>query len=247
MLKVFAITIVLIATLIAGLGNYRQLDNTSQKYEGNILVNVENVIENNEINEDIVSKTTLTSDVVNNVNAEGKIETNTSSSKEKTKLNISKNESKNTNKTITLNSNLAENKEKNKEENNRDVRVKEKTETKVEDTKDKVEKNTMVQETKYEYVYNYKETQRLKNDIEKIARDNQDLFDENGNKLYKVREFDNKEQAMKKNNFFSPYNMLEVKGVVLNTYSCTFLVYAIDYKINGILQQTRYYIKVAEY
>lgn len=107
--------------------------------------------------------------------------------------------------------------------------------------------NETVQEAKVEYVYNSTETQRIINDINTIAKRNPDIYDENGNKIYNIKKFSNVETAMQGTNYFSPYRQRDIEGVVLNAYPCTFLVYAIDYKINGVVQNTRYYIKVTEY
>lgn len=253
MLKFIVITVVCIVSLIVGLGSYKQYDNLSQEDEKKILFNVEDVIyEENTIDEDyikdnITSEKTLLSNVTDNIKEEKQIKTNKPSSKGEIKPNSNKD--KNIKEAMENNNSIVENKINKKviEEEYQQDKVKETTESKIENTNEEINEDTIVQEIKYEYVYNYSETQRLKNNIEEIAKSNLDLFDEEGNKLYRVSEFSSKEQAMNRTNYFSPYNILEVKGVVLNTYSCTFLVYAIDYKINGILQQTRYYIKVSEF
>lgn len=264
MLKVIVITIVCIVSLIVGLGNYKQLDKTMPEDEKNILLDVENVVyEDNTIGEniakeDVINENSFVNELINNVKEDIEIEKSSSTPKEEIKVNNNKESNKTINKPTESNSKIVENKvEEKKEEvvkeNNekvetkQEVIVEEKTEPKVEETKEEVKENPIVQETKYEYVYNYSETQRLKNDIHEAAKGNPDLFDEKGDKLYRVSEFSSKEEAMNRTNYFSPYNFSEVKGVVQNTYSCTFLVYAIDYKINGVLQQTRYYIKVSQY
>lgn len=245
MLKFIVIIVVCIVSLIVGLGNCKQLDNSITEDEKNIVLNIEdvnseeNIIEEHIASENIVNENTLVSESINNVKDNSKNKSN-----------------KDINKSTENNSEIIENKvleekgvneDNTKSEKKQEVISDKKIEIKVEETKEKVEENTIVQEIKYEYEYNYNETQRLKRDIDELAKENPDLFDENGKKLYRVSEFINKEQAMNKTNYFSPYNILEIKGVVQNTYSCTFLVYAIDYKINGVLQQTRYYIKVSEY
>lgn len=245
MFKFIVIIVVCIVSLIVGLGNYKQLDNSITEDEKNILSNIENVnseeniIEENIVSEKIDNENTLVNEFINNVKENSKNESN-----------------KDINKSTENNNKIVENKvvkekvvnkDDAKAEKKQEVIAEEKIEQEVEETKEDVKENTIVQEIKSEYEYNYNETQRLKRDIDKLAKENPDLFDENGNKLYRISEFINKEQAMNKTNYFSPYNILEIKGVVQNTYSCTFLVYAIDYKINGVLQQTRYYIKVSEY
>lgn len=245
MLKFIVIIVVCIVSLIVGLGNCKQLDNSITEDEKNIVLNIEdvnseeNIIEEHIASENIVNENTLVSESINNVKDNSKNKSN-----------------KDINKSTENNSEIIENKvleekgvneDNTKSEKKQEVISDKKIEIKVEETKEKVEENTIVQEIKYEYEYNYNETQRLKRDIDELAKENPDLFDENGKKLYRVSEFINKEQAMNKTNYFSPYNILEIKGVVQNTYSCTFLVYAIDYKIDGVLQQTRYYIKVSEY
>ena len=264
MLKVIVITVVCIVSLIVGLGNCKQLDKTMPKDEKNILLDLNNVVsEENTIgessaNEDVIDENSFVNELINNVKEDKDIEKTKFSPKEEIKLNNNNESNKPINKSTENNSKIVENKvEEKKEEivkennakveNKQEVIVEEKTEPNVEEIKEEVKENTIVQETKYEYVYNYSETQRLKNDIHEAAKGNPDLFDENGNKLYRVSEFSSKEQAMNRTNYFSPYNFSEVKGVVQNTYSCIFFVYAIDYKINGVLQQTRYYIKVSQY
>lgn len=247
MSKFIVIIAVCVVSLIVGLGNCKQLDNSIIEDEKNILLDIENVnfekniIEENIVSEKIDNENTLVNEFINNVKENSKNESNKDINKS----------TENNNKIVE--NKVVEEKEKVVKEDNAKVEKKqeviaeEKIEQEVKETKEDVKENTIVQETKSEYEYNYNETQRLKSDIDKLAKENPDLFDENGNKLYRISEFINKEQAMNKTNYFSPYNILEIKGVVQNTYSCTFLVYAIDYKINGVLQQTRYYIKISEY
>lgn len=260
MIKIVVITIVCVISLIAGVGNYRQSDNLNQEGEKNILLDIENeVFEENIVQEEIgVIENTVKEDniikedkvenktSVSNVKENNKTETIASNKKQETTK--SKEDYQTNNKTIEQNTNKKEDLVQEKKEETKEYKQEDKIKQEVEqNTKEEVKEEIVIQETKYEYVYNYNETQRLKNDVEEIAKQNADLFDSEGNKLYRVSEFSNKEQAMNRTNYFSPYNIQEVKGVVLNTYSCTFLVYAIDYKINGILQQTRYYIKITEF
>ena len=98
-------------------------------------------------------------------------------------------------------------------------------------------------ETKEEYVYNDAETKKMIADINEIAKDNKDLWGENGEKKYKIEI----SPKLIGQNYMSPYKKKQVEGVVLNVYPVKFLVYAVDYIRTGFTTETRYFIDVAEY
>lgn len=107
-------------------------------------------------------------------------------------------------------------------------------------------KNTQSQtqkSTTTENVYNASETQRMINDINTLAKQNEDLFDKNGNKLYKVQI----SKSATNGNYFSPYRTNQVEAVVANVGPCTFFVYAVDCKASGITPFTKYYITIGNY
>lgn len=109
---------------------------------------------------------------------------------------------------------------------------------------DNVVKNEpMVEEKKIEYVYNKAETDRMINAVNEIAKQNANLWAEDGSKIYRVEVNSNAMQG----NYFSPYRDNQIAVKVLNTFSVTFYVYAVDYTVNGTVQHTRYYISVAQY
>ena len=94
-----------------------------------------------------------------------------------------------------------------------------------------------------ETVFNNTAYQKIVADINEIARNNLDLWDVNGNKLYKIQ----KSPSLVGKNYMSPYRKGNVSGIVLNTFPCTFLVYAVDYSRPGFTTETRYYIDISEY
>ncbi len=94
-----------------------------------------------------------------------------------------------------------------------------------------------------EYIYNDTETKRLIADIDTIAKRNQDLWGANGEKLYKIE----KSSSLVGKNYMYPYSYQQIEGKVLNVYSVTFLVYAVDYKKTGFPTQTRYYVDITNF
>lgn len=94
-----------------------------------------------------------------------------------------------------------------------------------------------------EYIYNDTETKRLISDIDTIAKRNPDLWGKNGEKLYKIQ----KSPSLVGKNYMYPYSFSQIEGKVLNVYSVTFLVYAVDYKKTGFPTQTRYYVDITNY
>ena len=87
-------------------------------------------------------------------------------------------------------------------------------------------------------VYNATETNRLKNTIDKYAKENSDLWGKNGEKLYSV---EISKEAMKSDVFY-PFNEFNVEAKVANVFSCTFIIYAVD---SGNV--TKYYIGIKEF
>lgn len=94
-----------------------------------------------------------------------------------------------------------------------------------------------------ENIYNDTETKRLIADIDTIAKRNPDLWGANGEKLYKIE----KCPGLVGQNYMYPYSYSQIEGKVLNVYSVTFLVYAVDYKKTGFPTQTRYYIDITNF
>ena len=134
---------------------------------------------------------------------------------------------------ITSNTNVTkqetkENKEQTKkDENEKKSNTQEKKETNEETKKEE-------NQTK-EPIYNQSETNRMKEAIDKFAKQNPDLIGENGEKLYRIRI---SKDAMEYN-YFSPYRDNQIEAKVANVFSCTFVIYAVD--VNGC---TRYYIGI---
>jgi len=94
-----------------------------------------------------------------------------------------------------------------------------------------------------EYIYNDTETKRLISDIDTIAKRNPDLWGANGEKLYNIE----KCSSLVGKNYMYPYSYSQIEGKVLNVYSVTFLVYAVDYKKTGMATQTRYYVDITNF
>ena len=96
---------------------------------------------------------------------------------------------------------------------------------------------------KDEITYNSAATQKIINDINDLARQNPDLWDANGNKLYKIET----SSSLLGRSYMSPYRREQVAGKVLNSFPVKFLVYAVDVKKQGYTNETRYYIDITNY
>lgn len=125
-----------------------------------------------------------------------------------------------------------ENKKEEKEETNSEKDEQKLNSIKKEEVEDVIEKEE--NKTK-EPIYNQSETNRMKEAINKFAKQNPDLIGENGEKLYNIRI---SKDAMEYN-YFSPYRDNQIEAKVANVFSCTFVIYAVD--VNGC---TRYYIGI---
>lgn len=91
--------------------------------------------------------------------------------------------------------------------------------------------------------YNENETIKIKETIEKFAKENSSLVTLEGKKNYKIV-IDKK--AMK-NNYFSPFRENQVESIVTNVFSCTFVIYAVSYEKDGMEKEYRYYIGIQNY
>ena len=130
-----------------------------------------------------------------------------------------------------------------KEENKKDEVEKPTNQTqvnKVDQESDEKEQNkeTVEEIVIQKDVYNATETNRLKNTIDKYAKENSDLWGKNGEKLYSV---EISKEAMKSDVFY-PFNEFNVEAKVANVFSCTFIIYAVD---SGNV--TKYYIGIKEF
>ena len=111
-----------------------------------------------------------------------------------------------------------------------------KNEEKTEDVKEqKIEQQNEKIQDKKEPIYNATETSRMVSAIDNYAKQNEYLFNENGEKLYNIKI---SEDAMQYD-YFSPYRDNQIEAKVANVFSCTFIVYAVDVK-----NTTRYYIGI---
>lgn len=128
-------------------------------------------------------------------------------------------EEKNTN--VSIN-----NEEKNEE---KPIVVEEK---KVQEKKEEVTKETIE--------YNDTESKKMVNDINTIAKQNPDLWDAEGNPLYKV---EINKSAMS-GEYMYPYRIELIKGKVLNVFPVKFLVYAVDVQRPGFEKEMKYYISM---
>ncbi len=103
--------------------------------------------------------------------------------------------------------------------------------------------NTKQEQKTEEYIYNETATNKFIADINEIAKRNKELWGTDGKMLYSVEVC----KSLIGENYMSPYNYSQVEGKVLNVYSVTFLVYAVDYKRTGFATETRYYIDITSF
>lgn len=114
-------------------------------------------------------------------------------------------------------------------------------ESKIEDNAN--QKVQVTEEIVEKVKYNKEATEMIIKDINELAKQNPSLWDERGNKLYKIEI----SESLVGQNYMNPYRKVQVAGVVLNVFPVKFLVYAIDIEKDGFIKETRYYINVAEY
>lgn len=97
---------------------------------------------------------------------------------------------------------------------------------------------TKVEDKKEKYTYNENETNRIAIAIDKYAKQNKELWGENGEKKYSIKVT----SSAMKNDFFYPFKEWIIESKVKNVFSCTFQIYAVD-----IDNKTRYYIGIEEF
>lgn len=212
-------------------------------------VKVGNNVENEIAVENSIVEVDETKEVENTIEieAEPKIETKIEENKDKDLNNTIETKEKSNNIKIEKN-NISENtKEEQKNtvdvviENNKTIN--EATIEKVEETKEKEVITIDETSKKEEFIYNNAETLRMMNDINEIAKRNPDLWDANGNKLYKI-EIDS---GLIGKNRMNPYSTKQLEGVVLNVFPVTFQIYVVDYNKPGFATETRYYLDVKSF
>lgn len=241
--KIVVLVIVIIIILVGIIINWSSLYKNDiydvSKISENIMINendtnevkISNVIEqeeteskkNNshkEVNNDIIDTSEITNSYIKNKTNEEKSENNKS---EDTKTNKE-------NTTI-------------KEETKKDEVEKPTNQTQVNKVDQESEEKEQNKETVEEIViqkdvYNATESNRLKNTIDKYAKENSDLWGKSGEKLYSV---EISKEAMESDVFY-PFNEFNVEAKVANVFSCTFIIYAVD---SGNV--TKYYIGIKEF
>lgn len=117
-------------------------------------------------------------------------------------------------------------------ENRNEEKTEDVEEKKIEEQKETIKE---IEKVKNEPIYNATETLKMVAAIDKYAKQNEYLFNENGEKLYNIRI---SEDAMQYD-YFSPYRDNQIEAKVANVFSCTFIVYAVDVK-----NTTKYYIGI---
>lgn len=103
-----------------------------------------------------------------------------------------------------------------------------------------IKQESNVESTKESINYNASESQRMVNDINSIARENEFLLDSNGNPLFKV---EISKSAMN-GEYMYPYSKQRLEGKVLNVFPVKFLVYVVDVQRPGFQKEMKYYISI---
>lgn len=103
-----------------------------------------------------------------------------------------------------------------------------------------IKQESNVESTKESINYNASESQRMVNDINSIARENEFLWDSNGNPLFKV---EISKSAMN-GEYMYPYSKQRLEGKVLNVFPVKFLVYVVDVQRPGFQKEMKYYISI---
>lgn len=234
--KIFISIIAMAISIISGVRGFQYVkDNSVEEGVVNNKVTQDNIIDNTTIGK--VEETEERQENILNEKEEQVIDNNLDAVKNSNSTIVSK-ETKAIEKQKT-----AGQKDNNKTEAKKSIETKDTTiKTAQEDTK-KVESQKVEQKPKEEYIYNDTATKKLINDINTIAKRNPDLWGANGEKLYNIKTSKN----LIGKNYMSPYSYGQVEGKVLNVYSVTFLVYAVDYKKTGLATETRYYIDITNF
>lgn len=139
-------------------------------------------------------------------------------------------------------SKITENKEEQKIQKEENLETEEKQED-ISTKTEEISEEKVIENSKEKITYNKDATQQLINDIDEFAKQNPSLWDENGNKLYKIEIV----ESLTGQNYMCPYRKQHVAGVVLNVFPVRFLVYVIDVEKDGFTKETRYYIDVASF
>lgn len=221
----------------------------------------ENIVEETSKDENQVANTII-KEVKENTevqeNIQEKLENNQQENNVEQRVNIKENESKNE-KTVEqidnskneVNKNqVVQTKKEQKPEsnvgtkdtpiNNKETQEKVKTEEIQKTQSNNTEEKNKEEKITEEYIYNDTATKKLINDINEIAKKNPDLWGTDEKKLYSIKV----SRSLLGQNYMFPYNYKQVEGKVLNVFSVTFLVYAVDYKKTGFATETRYYIDI---
>lgn len=227
MLKIL-FSFVCIFTTIIGTGRLKLLERFDKNIENEVIVNSTEEIQNEAQKPETIQNTVVENNK-NNSSSSNSIKQETTTNEKQDDI-IKSEESSN----IQINENTIDNVESTTNNGSQEIE---------EEVDNIVENEPIVEEKKIEYVYNKTETDRMINAVNEIAKQNANLWAEDGGKLYRVEV---NSEAMK-GNYFSPYRDNQIAAKVLNTFSVTFYVYAVDYTVNGTVQHTRYYISVAQY
>ena len=234
--KIFIGIITMAISIISGVRGFQYVkDNSVEEGVVNNKITQDNIIDNTTIGE--VEETEERQENILNEKEEQVIDNNLDAVKNSNSTIVSK-ETKAIEKQKTTGQ-----RDNNKTEAKKSIETKDTTiKTAQEDTK-KVESQKVEQKPKEEYIYNDTATKKLISDINTIAKRNPDLWGANGEKLYTIKTSKN----LIGKNYMSPYSYGQVEGKVLNVYSVTFLVYAVDYKKTGLATETRYYIDITNF